>query len=243
MTARTARLLAPRLASAGAALLLALAGPATALASSAGAPGLQAAGCPPYDVTLDVPNLSVEELTLDVENLQARLDLNARVSTLVTITAGLDLSTEKIALAIKGVAAEAHLNVCLDDVRAIVERTLDTIDRNPNLLTGLLNAVTGLLTQTVNSAGQTVARVVDSTGQVIERTLDASGNVLGQNVVGNVLQLPTVSTTTNAAGQTVRRVADQSGAVIDVVLDSAGKVLSTRVVSQAAGATAGGAGR
>jgi hypothetical protein len=225
-------------ASACAALLLALGAPATALADSAAAPAPQTTGCPPYDVILDVPTLSVDELTLEVDKLDAKLNLDARVSELVVLTAGVDLSIDKVALGIKGVQAEAHLSVCLDDVRAIIERTLDTLDRNPNLLSGLLSAVTGLLSQTVNALGQTLVRVVDSTGQILERTLDASGTVLSQTVVGNVLQLPTISTTTNAAGQTVRRVADQSGAIIEVVLDAAGKVLSTRVVSQGTATTA-----
>ena len=229
-----------------AAAALALGNPAgTALAAPpAGpveAPAAPAAGCPPYDVVPDVPSLAVDELTLEVERLRAQLSLDARVAALVTVTAGVDLSTDKVALTLRGVAAEAHLSVCLDDVRAIVERTLATLDRNPQLITGLLGALAGLLSQTVNPLGQPVARVVDGTGQILERTLDGSGNVLAQQVVGHVLQLPVISQTTNAAGQTVRRVVDPSGAVIDVVVDAAGRVLSTRVVSQAAG-PAGAAG-
>src|SRR5205085_11220760 len=35
------------------------------------------------DVPLDVPNLSVEEITLDVENLRARVSLDARLANLL----------------------------------------------------------------------------------------------------------------------------------------------------------------
>jgi hypothetical protein len=210
-----------------AAAALALGNPAgTALA----APAAQAAGCPPYDVVPDVPSLAVDELTLEVERLRAQLNPDARVAALATVAAGVGLSTATIALTLRGVAAEAHLSVCLDDVRAIVERTLATLDRHPQLLTGLLGALAGLLSQTVNPLGQPVARVVDGTGQILERTLDGSGNVLAQQVVGHVAQLPVASQTTNAAGQTVRRVVDPSGAVIAVVVDAAGRVSSEILV-------------
>lgn len=224
-------------------------GAALALAITAGAAFAQTAGQPPAqsgeaDVVLDVPRLAVEELTLEVDKLAAHLSLDARVSSLLKLTAGVDLTTDRISLTIKGVEAEAHLRVRLDDVVTIVDRTLTTLDRNPQLLTGLLNTVGNVLNQTVNSLGQTVTRVVDSTGNILERTLDSAGTIVNQQVLGNVSSLPVISETKNAAGQTVRQVRDSSGAVIEVVLDSAGKVLSTRVVSQAlntATSTAAGA--
>lgn len=190
------------------------------------------------DVTLDIPNLQVEQLTLEVDKLQANISLDARLAQLLTLTAGVDLRTDRIKLDIKGVKAQAKLTVYLDDVYRILDRTLTTIDRNPQILEGLLNAVSGLLSQTVNTLGQTVVRTVDATGNILERTLDsATGAVIGQSVVGSVLDLPVVSESINAAGQTVRQVRDASGAVIELVLDASGSVLSTRVVSQAMGGT------
>ncbi len=40
------------------------------------------------DVLLDVPNLSVDEITLDVENLRAKVSLDARLANLLSLSAG-----------------------------------------------------------------------------------------------------------------------------------------------------------
>lgn len=190
------------------------------------------------DVYLDVPNLTVQEITLEVDRLRARLDLDARVASLVVLQAGVLVEIEGVNITIRGVQAQLQLIVCLENVRAIIERVLTTIDNNPQILTSLLSTVGNLLAQTVNQLGQTVLRTVDSVGNIIERTLDRNGAVLGQVVAGNISDLPVVSQTTNSLGQTVRQVRDTTGSVIEVVLDAAGQVLSTRVVSQGIGSGA-----
>jgi hypothetical protein len=90
------------------------------------------------DVLLDVPNLSVDEITLDVENLRAKVSLDARLANLLSLSAGADVGIDKVKLTIKGVKAEVLLKVRLDNVAAIIDRTLTTIDRNPQILERLL---------------------------------------------------------------------------------------------------------
>lgn len=221
---------APRLVAAGTAALL--------LATSAVTPAFAQPASEP-DVVLDIPNLEIQELILDVQKLRALISLDARLGTLLTLTAGVDAQVEQVRLELRGVKAEAHLRVRLENVVRIIDRTLTTVDKNPQILTSLLNAVSGLLSQTVNTLGQTVLRVVQSTGDIVQHTLDGRGNTLAQQVVGNVNQLPVISQTTNAVGQVVKQVRDTSGAVIEVVYNQAGEIVSTRVVSQAVG----GAGR
>ncbi len=201
------------------------------------------------DVLLDVPNLSVDEITLDVENLKAKVSLDARLANLLALTAGADVGIDKVKLTIKGVKAEVLLKVKLDNVAQIIDRTLTTIDRNPEILERLLQTVDstvgtvggvantalqpgGVLSEVVNSLGQTVQRTVDSTGNIVEKTLDSTGKALDSKSVGNVSSLRVLSETTNAAGQTVRRVQDTSGGVLELLVDSAGKVLSTKVLSR-----------
>src|SRR5687767_567142 len=182
------------------------------------------------DVLLDVPNLSVDEITLDVHNLVANLSLDARVASLVQIKAGVDVRIDSVHLNIKGVQATALLIVRLDNVRAIIERTLTTLDNNPQLVDRLLSTVDnavntvgdvantalqpgGVISQTVNTLGQTVQRTLDATGNIVEKTLDATGKVLSSKTTGRILDLPLVSETTNAAGQTVKRLRDTSGKI------------------------------
>ena len=89
------------------------------------------------DVLLDVPDLSVDEITLEVDKVEAHIALDARLANLLKLTAGADASIDKVKLSIKGVHAQATLIVRLDNVRAIIERTLQTLDNNPNIINGL----------------------------------------------------------------------------------------------------------
>jgi YD repeat-containing protein len=209
-----------------------------------------AAGNP--DVYLAVPNLSVDQILLEVDNLEVRLELDANVINLVSVKAGVDASIGSVKLDIRGVEAEAYLTVRLDNVARILDRTLTTIDNNPQILEKLLDTVDrtvgtvgnvantalqpgGVLSQTVNTLGQTVERTLDATGNIVERTLDTTGKLLNEKSVGKLLDLPVLKQSTNAAGQAVKQVRDASGAIIEVTLDTAGKVVNSRVISEAKG--------
>jgi hypothetical protein len=56
----------------------------------------------PPDVWLNVPNLSVQEISLVVENLQAHVSISANVANLVSINAGVDVSIDTVNLTILG---------------------------------------------------------------------------------------------------------------------------------------------
>ena len=168
------------------------------------------------DVILDVPNLSVEEITLDVQNLQAHVALDAQLANFLKLTAGADASIETVKLTIKGVKAQVALIVRLDNVKAIIDRTLETLDKNPELVRQL----TGTLNQTVGTVGGVVNNTVSTVGDLTRDVL-RSGVVLDVTKAG----LSTVSQTVNAAGQTVRRLRDRNGGLYEVVTDTAGKIL------------------
>jgi methyl-accepting chemotaxis protein len=175
------------------------------------------------DVLLDIPNLSVESITLEVDNLQAHIALDARLGSLLKLTAGADVSIDKVKLDIKGVQATATLVVRLDNVKAIIERTLQTVDSNPQLVAGLLNTVDN----TVNTVGGVANNAVGTVGGIASSAL-RSGQVLDLAKSGLTL----VSQTVNASGQTVRRVRDRTGRLLEVVTDTAGRIVSSRPVTQ-----------
>jgi len=180
-------------------------------------------GQDPPDVLLDVPNLSVDEINLEVNNLEVNIALDARLANLLKLTAGADARIDQVKIGIKGVQATATLVVRLDNVRAIIERTLQTLDNNPQLVTQLLS---------------TVDNTVDTVGGVANNTVGTVGTVAGaalQN--GQILDLARaglteLSRTVNSSGQTVRRVRDRGGQLLDVVTDTAGRILSSRRVTQ-----------
>jgi hypothetical protein len=171
------------------------------------------------DVLLDIPRLEVEQLTIEVNNLDANLSLDARLANILRLTAGANAHIDNVKIDIRGVRAQATLIVRLDNVRAIIERTLQTLDNNPQLVTQLLSTVDN----TVNTVGGVANNTVRTVGGVATSLLQ-NGQVLDLARAG----LTEVSQTVNAAGQTVRRVTDRSGNLLEVVTDTANRVVSSR---------------
>lgn len=126
------------------------------------------------DVLLDVPNLSVEEITIEVDNLRAKIALEARLANLLSLSAGADVGIDKVKVSIKGVQAQVLLKVRLDNVAQIIDRTLTTIDRNPEILEGLLSTVDN----TVDTVGG-VANTTLQPGGVVDNTVGTVGGIAG----------------------------------------------------------------
>jgi hypothetical protein len=105
---------------------------------------------PNRDVILEIPELSVDSIGLTVSDVRAHVALDANAMNLVQLTAGVDVGIKKVQLGIVGVLAEAYLYVDLDNVAKIVNRVVQTLDRNPQILIQVLktvdtgvNAITG----------------------------------------------------------------------------------------------------
>jgi hypothetical protein len=178
----------------------------------------------PPDVVLDIPNLSVEQLTVEVNNLRVNLALDARLANLLQLTAGANAQIDNVRIELRGVRAQATLLVRLDNVRAIIERTLQTLDNNPQIVSQLLSSVDN----TVNTVGGVANNTVNTVGGIAGGLLQ-NGQVLDLARAG----LTEVSRTLNGAGQTVRRVTDRSGNLIEVVTDTANRIVSSRRVGAA----------
>ncbi len=146
--------------------------------------GLQSAAADEPDVVLDVPRLAVEEIMLEVDDLNARIALEARLADLVQLHVGADVRIERVALEIKGVEAQVALTARLDRVLAIIERALDTVDKNPQLLAELSRSVqdaAGTLGEGVGEAsgaagelGQGMTGAGEQAGDVVE---DSAGDL------------------------------------------------------------------
>ncbi|HSU15963.1 MAG TPA: hypothetical protein VLK66_17785 [Longimicrobium sp.] len=199
-------------------------GCSTAPGSFSGANGGQP-GPPPqyagYDVVLVVPNLCVQRITLEVDNLQARVALNARVANLVSVQAGADVQIGQVSLGIRGVHAQALLLVDLDNVTQVIERTLTFVDNHPEVVTQL----TGTLNRTVSTVGG-VANTALQPGGVVDRTVGVAGQTLNNlTAPGGVL-----SQTVNTLGQTVQTTLDASGNLVERTLGTAGQVVGSRTL-------------
>jgi len=96
---------------------------------------------PNRDVILEIPELSVDSIGLTVADVKAHVALDANAMNLVQITAGVDVGIKKVQLGIVGVLAEVYLYVDLDNVAKIVNRVVQTLDRNPQILIQVLKTV------------------------------------------------------------------------------------------------------
>jgi pyruvate/2-oxoglutarate dehydrogenase complex dihydrolipoamide acyltransferase (E2) component len=113
------------------------------------------------DVTLDVPSLEVEELNLDVENLRHRTSMQAELADMVKLNIGVETTLDGAKLEAKGIDAQTFLKAKLDNVRAILSQTLDTIDNNPQIL-------------------QNIARIAEETAGTAERALEGPAGEIGE---------------------------------------------------------------
>ena len=86
------------------------------------------------DVFLDIPVLNVEELHLEVEELRAHISARAELAGFLNIDVGVSAYVDKVKLSIKGVEAQVQLKVKLERILGSIDRALQAIDNNPQLL-------------------------------------------------------------------------------------------------------------
>jgi len=110
---------------------------------------------PNRDVILEIPELSVDSIGLTVADVRAHVALDANAMNLVQVTAGVDVGIKKVQLGIVGVMAEAYLYVDLDNVAKIVNRVVQTLDRNPQILIQVLKTVDTAVTSITGQPPQT----------------------------------------------------------------------------------------
>ena len=116
------------------------------------------------DVLLDVPQLRVEEIILEVEDLRAHVSVEANVLNLLRLSVGADVQLGGVHLDIKGVEAQALLKVRLDKVAEIINRVLSTIDRNPEIVAQIIPPLGAAASELGRTAGRSVDEVSGAVG-------------------------------------------------------------------------------
>jgi hypothetical protein len=102
-------------------------------------------GVKDQDVLLDVTELEIEKITLEVASLTAHVSVLAQLASLVNLEVGVHARLRRVKLVIEGVRAKVLLKVWLDDVRAILEKALETLGEHPEILENLLETLNELL--------------------------------------------------------------------------------------------------
>jgi hypothetical protein len=114
------------------------------------------------DVLLDVSELEVDKITLEVVGLRAHVSVVAQLANLVNLQVGVDARLNRVKLGIEGVKAKVLLKVWLDNVRAILEKALETLGEHPEILTGLIEGINKLLEGRLGDAVGALDNVLES---------------------------------------------------------------------------------
>ena len=198
-------------------------------------------GSTPADVMLKIPNLSVGRIELDVDNLQAEVNLAAEVAGLVSINAGVQLGIRKVNITIADVQAQLHLIIRLGHLVDIVNRTLASLDLNP-LLINILNevgdivdnvigAVDGLL-GSILQGGTRLNFLIDNLGNIVQEVVGEAGKILS-SIVGNFQDNMTYTgQQQNLGGGLIQKTYQYPplGTLVNIVFNSAGQVVQAVAV-------------
>src|ERR671911_173253 len=121
------------------------------------------------DVLLDAPMVSIKGLDFELADLRAKVSLFAKVLDLVELSVGIDAYLSKVKLTIESVEVQALLKVRLDNVTAIIDRVLTTIDRNPQIVQEVARGV-----------GSAVEDVGEGAGSAVEDVGEGAGHLVGE---------------------------------------------------------------
>ena len=131
------------------------------------------------DVLLDVPVIKVDEINFELNDLRAKVNLYAKVLDLVELSVGVDAYLGRVKLVIQGVEAQALLKVRLDNVTAILDRVLTTIDRNPQIIEKLVEGVSSAVADVGEGAGSALEDVGEGAGELVGEGLNSAVEDIG----------------------------------------------------------------
>jgi hypothetical protein len=173
---------------------------------------------PEPDVFLNA-SVHVGEIFVDVQNLTAKINLDAQVLKLLEFNAGVDLSINRVFLLIQNVTAKVLLEARLENLVLMINDTLSSIDLNPiiaELGSGLGTIIneTGNLLDPDDSQAQVEAKA--------KRGIDLMQFHLENNILYSI---------NDYSGNThTNRILAQNGDIVEQQLDNYGKVLGQKIV-------------
>ena len=125
------------------------------------------------DVLLDVSNLEVDRIGLEVEDLRAHVSILAELANLLSLSVGVDARLDRVKLEIEGVEAQVLLKVRLKHIRAILEKALDTLAENPEILRILARSLSQLVRESLGETLATLTEVLEGleVGDTVDEAL------------------------------------------------------------------------
>ncbi|HET8565761.1 MAG TPA: E3 binding domain-containing protein [Solirubrobacterales bacterium] len=196
------------------------------------------------DVIVDVPVVKVDEIHFELDDLMARVSLHAEVLDLVKLSVGVHAELGKVELNIKGIEAQALMRARLDHVTAIIDRVLTTLDRNPEVLQSIAQA----LKPVTEGAGKAVGEVGEGANKAVGQIGEGAGSAVedvGEGAEGAVKDVgkgagSAVQDVGEGAGGAVKDVGGGAGKAVGEVGEGANKAVGQ--VGEGAGQAVGGLG-
>jgi hypothetical protein len=112
-------------------------------------------------VLLDVRELEVDKIDLEVDGLRAHVSVLAELANLLNLSVGVDARLGRVKLEIEGVEANVLLKVRLEHVRAILEKALETIAEQPEILRVLSQSLSRLVRENLEEAQATLSQALE----------------------------------------------------------------------------------
>jgi hypothetical protein len=190
------------------------------------------------DVLLDVPVVKVDAINFEVDELRARVALQAEVLDLLRLHVGADVFIGRVALEMNGVEAQALLKVRLDNVARVLDRVLSTIDRNPQLLERITDSVGSAVDDVGGGAGKAVGELGEGAGSAVEEVGAGAGSAVEEVGEGAGSAVDDVG---KGAGSAVEDVGAGAGEAVEDTGETAKR--TARGAGSAVGKAAGGGGK
>ena len=135
------------------------------------------------DVYVDVPTVQVNEIEFEMDDLRAHVAVLAEAGHFVQLNVGAAVRLGKVELNIQGVETQALLEARLHNVTAILGRVLTSLDRNPELLESVGQALGDVGGGAHDMLGDT-GEVVKSAGKGAGSAVQEVGRGAGKGVEG-----------------------------------------------------------
>ena len=181
---------------------------------------------PEPDVFLNA-SVSVEEINIEVDELTAKINLDLQVLQLLQFNAGVDLSVDKVQLLIQNVSAKVLLEARLENLVAMVDDVLESLDLNPIIAT-LGQGVSDIVNETADAVGGVLNGGSDSSSENSSSSSSSSSSSATKRSVelDNGI-LYSISDFSGSAHTNF--ILSQSGDILSQDLDNNGQVSRTRV--------------
>jgi hypothetical protein len=198
------------------------------------------------DVLLDAPVVKLNNLDFELDDLRAKVALFAKVLDLVELSVGIDAWLGKVKLTIESVEVQALLKVRLDNVTAILDRVLTTVDRNPQIILDLVRGVSSAVEDVGEGARELVGKgakdalsdIGSGAGSAVEDVGEGAGSAVEDVGEGASEAVEDVG---GGAGEALGEVGEGAGQAAQEVAQGAGEAVDE--VGQGVGQAAGQAGQ